>query len=156
TSVTSATDIYGLGAVLYHLLTGRPPYVGKTTFETVRLLLETDPPEPRSINPKTDRELSTICLKCLEKDPPRRYLSALALAEDLDRWIRHEPIQARHVGLFARGQKWLQRNPAPAALIVLSLALVAAIAMILWKSDLLQRAPITGIAVLPFENLSND
>ena len=154
--VTKATDIYGLGAVLYHLLIGRPPFVGKTTYETVRLLLETDPPDPRSINPKINRDLSTICLKCLEKDPRDRYLSALALADDLDRWLRSEPIQARHIDVFTRGQKWLQRNPAAAALVVLSLALVAAVAIIIWKSDLLSHKPTTGIAVLPFENLSND
>jgi len=154
--VTKATDIYGLGAVLYHLLTGRPPFVGKTTYETVRLLLETDPPDPRSINPKINRDLSTICLKCLEKDPRDRYPSALALAEDLDRWLRHQPIQARHIGVVTRGQKWLQRNPAAAAMVLLSLALVAAVAIIIWKSDLLSRPPTTGIAVLPFENLSND
>src|SRR5437868_2631345 len=109
--LTSATDVYGLGAVLYQLLTSHPPFAGGTTYETIKLLLETEARAPRLWNPKVDRDVSTICLKCLEKDPTRRYDSALALAEDLERWLRHQPIRARHTGVFTRGKKWLRRNP---------------------------------------------
>src|SRR6266567_4910041 len=154
TQLTSATDVYGLGAVSYQLLTGQPPFAGGTTYETIKLLLDTEPRQPRLLNPKIDRDLSTICLKCLEKDPQRRYPSALALAEDLERWLKHEPIQARRIGLVALSGKWVRRNPTSALLAVCLVALAAAAGWILWKSELIRQPVATGIAVLPFENLS--
>jgi TolB-like protein/Tfp pilus assembly protein PilF len=154
TAVSNATDVYGIGAVLYQLLTGHPPFAGGATYETIRLLLDTEPRQPRLLNPKIDRDLSTICLKCLEKDPKRRYSSALALAEDLERWLKHEPIQARHTGVFARGKKWVRRNPTSALLAASLIALAAAGGWIVWKSEFIRQPLATGIAVLPFENLS--
>jgi serine/threonine-protein kinase len=142
--------------VLYQLLTGHPPFAGGTTYETIKLLLDTEPRQPRLWNPKIDRDLSTICLKCLEKDPKRRYPSALALAEDLEHWLKHEPIQARRTGIFARGKKWVRRNPTSALLAALLVALAVAASWIVWKSELVRHSVTTGIAVLPFENLSDE
>jgi serine/threonine protein kinase/tetratricopeptide (TPR) repeat protein len=154
--VTSETDVYGLGAVLYHLLTGHPPFAGGTTYDTIRLLLETEPRQPRLWNAKIDRDLTTICLKCLQKNPQRRYSSALALAEELERWLKHEPIRARPTGMLGRGTKWVHRKPT-LALLILSLAgLAAAIAWNVRKSEFVASTAVTGIAVLPFENLSEE
>ena len=154
--LTNATDVYGLGAVFYQLLTGHPPFAGGTTYDTVRLVLETEPRQPRLWNPKIDRELSTICLKCLEKDPKRRYSSALALAEDLEHWLKHEPIRAKPSGFFTHTRKWVRRNPTIAVMAALVLILSAAISTVVWNSEMVGRPMPTGIAVLPFENLSQD
>jgi serine/threonine protein kinase/Tfp pilus assembly protein PilF len=155
-AVSNTTDVYGLGAVLYQLLTGQPPFAGGATYETIKLLLDTEPRPPRLLNPKIDRDLSTICLKCLEKDPQRRYPSALAFAEDLECWLKHEPIQARHTGVFARGKKWVRRNPTSALLAASLIALAASAGWIVWKSEFISHPVAKGIAVLPFENLSGD
>ena len=160
--VTGATDIYGLGAVLYQLLTGHPPFAGGTTYETVRLVLDTEPRQPRLLNPKVDRDLATICLKCLEKDPQRRYSSALALAEDLERWLKHEPIRARRTGIVTRGRKWVRRNPSIAVMAAMLLALAVPLGVMIWKTES-ERSPLSNvappeksIAVLPFSNLSKE
>ena len=153
TKLSAATDVYGLGAVFYQLLTGQPPFAGGTTFETVKLVLETEPRKPRLWNPKVDRELETICLKCLEKDPRRRYPAALALAEDLERWLRHEPVRARRSSILFRARKWAQRNPTTAVLAPLVILLGMALAATWWNGTRAQMRA-SGIAVLPFENLS--
>jgi TolB-like protein/Tfp pilus assembly protein PilF/predicted Ser/Thr protein kinase len=156
--LTSATDVYGLGAVLYQLLTSHPPFAGGTTYETIKSLLETEPRPPRLWNSKIDRDLSTICLKCLEKDPSRRYSSSLALAEDLERWLKHEPIQARRAGVFTRGKKWVRRNPKSITTGAACL-LFGAATMWFFRGELAKMvpaAPEKSIAVLPFENRSED
>jgi TolB-like protein/Tfp pilus assembly protein PilF len=153
-AVNSATDVYGIGAVLCELLTGHPPFAGGTTYETIKLVLDAEPRPPRLWDRKIDRDLSTICLKCLEKDPKRRYSSALALAEDLERWLKHEPIRARRAGAFTRGRKWVRRNPSIAVMAAMLLALAVPLGVIVWKSEFPRQPMTTGIAVLPFENLS--
>jgi eukaryotic-like serine/threonine-protein kinase len=153
--LSAATDVYGLGAVLYQLLTGHPPFAGETTYETIRLLLDKKPRPPRLSNPRVDRDLSTICLKCLEKDPYRRYSSALTLAEDLDRWSTHEKILAKPAGFFTHSRKWVRHNRSTTILVTSLLALAASLGVIVWNHK--DKVVITkSIAVLPFENLSPD
>jgi tetratricopeptide (TPR) repeat protein len=131
--LTRAADVYGLGAILYELLTANPPFAGGTTVETIRLVLEKEPRRPKFWNSKIDRDLEVICLKCLEKSPTARYPTAEALAEDLERWLRHEPIQARPSGLFDRGAKWVRRKPALAGTLTALAGLAAAIGIIVWQ-----------------------
>ncbi len=119
-------DVYSLGAILYELITGRPPFRAESTLELVIQVLELDPIAPRLMNPKIPRDLETICLKCLAKDPRRRYSSAAELAADLDHWLHDRPITARPVSSLERGWRWCRRKPAIACLsVAVAIAIIA-------------------------------
>src|SRR5262249_56276916 len=114
-AIGPATDVYALGAILYECLTGRPPFKAETAMETLLQVKFTDPVSPSQLQPKLPRDLVTICLRCLQKQPRQRYASAQDLAHDLHRFLEGRPIQARPVGMLARAIKWDRRRPTTTA-----------------------------------------
>src|SRR5437016_5093038 len=133
--LTSAADVYSLGAILFYLLTGRPPFVGANVLVVIHKAAATPAPHLRSLAPSLDRDLETIVARCLESDSKARYQSAGALADDLEHWLRHEPIRARRTGVFTRGRKWVQRNPTSAVLLASLVALGAVVSVMFWERE---------------------
>ncbi len=154
--LTPAADVYSLGAVLFHLLAGQPPFTGKHALNVIKEATENPAPKLRTIAPALDRDLETICAKCLERDPDARYRSAGELAEDLERWLRGRSIVARPVSLPLRLWRWARRNPIVAGMATLLLTFATTVVVMIWKAEMAVPPATSGIAVLPFESVSTD
>ena len=163
TKLTPVADVYSLGAILYELLAGRPPFVADTPLETLRLAIDTPPSAPRTLDASIPRDLELICLKCLAKEPSARYHSAATLADDLDRWLEGRTILARASTPIERAWRWTKRNPIVAALsaALLSVLVLMTAATFVYERLQMRRGATPrpfdkSIAVLPFESLGSD
>jgi TolB-like protein/Tfp pilus assembly protein PilF/predicted Ser/Thr protein kinase len=151
-----AVDVYSLGAILFDLLAGRPPFMAEHALKVIQQASEKQAPKLRTMVPGLDRDVETICAKCLEREPSARYRSAGALAEELERWLEGQPIAARPLSRPALVWRWTRRNPVVAGMATLLIALGLTAGGVMWKGTVISPAATTGIAVLPFESLSND
>src|SRR5213595_810710 len=154
--LTPAADVYSLGAILFDLLTGRPPFLGEHALKVIQQAGEKPAPKLRTLVPGLDRDLETICAKCLEREPGARYRSAGALAEDLERWLEGRHIVARPVSPAARACRWTRRNPVVAGMAALLMVLGSTVGVMIWNGEMATPPAASGIAVLPFESLSAD
>jgi TolB-like protein/tRNA A-37 threonylcarbamoyl transferase component Bud32 len=155
-NLSPTADIYSLGAILFDLLTGRPPFLGEHALKVIQQASEKPAPKLRTLMPGLDRDLETICSKCLEREPGARYCSAGALAEDLERWLEGRHIVARPVSPAARAWRGMRRNPVITTMAALLLVLGSAVGVMIWNGEMAAPPAASGIAVLPFESLSPD
>jgi TolB-like protein/Tfp pilus assembly protein PilF len=151
-----AADVYSLGAILFDLLAGRPPFMGEHALKVIQQASEKPAPKLRTLAPGLDRDLEMICAKCLEREPSARYRSAGTVAEDLERWLEGRRIIVRPVSPGARAWRWTRRKPVVAGIAVLLMGLGLVAGAIMWKGAAVSPAATTGVAVLPFESLSDN
>ena len=154
--LTPVADVYSLGAVLFDLLTGQPPFTGEHALKTIQQATQKPAPKLRTLAPALDRDLETICAKCLERDPRARYRSASELADDLERWLHGRSILARPVSPPVHLWRWVRRNPVIAQMAALLLAMATVVGVMISKAKTVSPVATSGIAVLPFESLGAD